>query len=286
MFKKIFWSLMLIGLIGVLVFGAVNRTVAKSSNESESEGQGRVDHSAEELVSSERPAANDTQSNEVSGYGRSQGAGNSAAADHSEGAPLLNLPASGELSAEETAGLLYMREEEKLAHDVYVTFYNLWGLPVFQNISQSEQAHTEAVKILLDRYELADPASGEAGVFTNPDLQALYDDFVARGSQSLVEALTVAAAIEEVDILDLESRLALTDNADIQQVYTNLLQGSSSHLRAFASMWENQTGETYLPQYLTADAYQAVFSSTPGNALRGSSGAGAGAGGGYRGGRP
>ena len=57
----------------------------------------------------------------------------------------------------ESASLLYMREEEKLAHDVYVTLYDQWGLRIFSNISQSEQAHTDAVKTLLDRYELGGP---------------------------------------------------------------------------------------------------------------------------------
>jgi rubrerythrin len=153
-----------------------------------------------------------------------------------------------------------MREEEKLAHDMYVTLYAQWGLATFQNISQSEQIHTEAAKALLDRYGLTDLASSEVGVFTNPDLQALYNDLVARGGQSLAEALKVGAAIEEIDILDLEERLAQTDNADIQQVFNNLLKGSRNHLRAFVSTLSTQTGETYQPQYLSAEAYQAFVS--------------------------
>ncbi len=68
------------------------------------------------------------------------------------------LHASG-LTEAEVEGLLYMREEEKLAHDVYVTLYGIWGTPVFQNIANSEQTHTEAVKNLLDIYGLEDPPS-------------------------------------------------------------------------------------------------------------------------------
>ncbi len=168
-----------------------------------------------------------------------------------------------------------MREEEKLAHDVYVTLYAQWGLPVFQNISQSEQAHTEAVKALLERYGVADPATGTVGTFSNPELQALYTDLVARGSQSLVEALKVGVAIEELDILDLQERLAQTDNADIQQVFNNLLQGSNNHLSAFTRALSNQTGETY------SGASQNGIGSAAGNGGRGT-----GQGGGNRGGRP
>ena len=143
-------------------------------------------------------------------------------------------------------------------------FYTQWGLPTFQTIAQSENTHTQAVKNLLDRYGLSDPASGTAGVFTNPDLQALYDELVTRGSLSLAEALKVGAAIEEIDILDLQERLSQTDNADIQQVFNNLLQGSGNHLRSFSSTLTTQTGETYQPQYLSADAYQAILGTAPG----------------------
>jgi len=170
---------------------------------------------------------------------------------------VLDIPAS-DLSPEETAALIFMREEEKLAHDVYVVMYELWGMRIFQNISASEQSHTEAVKTLLDGYGIPDPAAGEFGVFTNPDLQVLYNDLVAQGSQSLPDALLVGAAIEEIDILDLQVRLAQIDSADIQYVFENLLKGSGNHLRAFTSMLMTQTGEMYQPQYMSMDVYQAM----------------------------
>ena len=86
-----------------------------------------------------------------------------------------------------------MREEEKLADDVYIMLYEKWGKRIFQNISRSEQTHTDAIKALLTRYELPDPASSSTGVFTNPDLQTLYNDLIARGSESLAEAFEVGA---------------------------------------------------------------------------------------------
>ncbi len=166
----------------------------------------------------------------------------------------------GVLSQEEIDGLLYMREEEKLARDVYLTLYEKWGTPVFNNIARSEQTHTDTVKELLDRYNLPDPAAGqEVGHFSNPDLQALYEQLVAQGSQSEIEALKVGAAIEEIDILDLEERLAQTDNEDIQLVYENLMAGSRNHLRAFVSVLEMR-GESYSPQYLDQATYDAILS--------------------------
>lgn len=197
------------------------------------------------------------------------------------------LPAPSDLSQAEADALLFMREEEKLARDVYAALFQTWGLPVFENIQASEQMHMDSVKTLLDVYGLADPASAQAGVFTNPDLQALYDQLVAQGSQSLAEALKVGGAIEEIDILDLQERIAAADNADILQVFNNLLVGSENHLRAFAMNYERQAGEAYQPQYLSWEAYQAIASAANGNgqANRGG-GNGKGNGNGGGGGRP
>ena len=196
------------------------------------------------------------------------------------------LPASGDLSQAEADALLFMIEEEKLARDVYNALYSVWGLSTFQSIALSEQAHMDSLQTLLDRYGLESPVQAEAGVFTDPELQALYTQLVARGSQSLSEAIKEGGAVEEIDILDLQSRLALTDNGDIQQVFNNLLCGSENHLRAFAKALLNQTGETYVPQYLTADAYQTILSGTSGNGRGGQGGQGGQGGGGRRGGRP
>ena len=205
------------------------------------------------------------------GYGAGTGAGTS----------VLTIPAS-DLSAEEAASLLFMREEEKLARDVYNTLAATWGIRSFSNIAASEQMHMDEIKVLLDRYALTDPAL-DAGKFTNPDLQALYTKLVAQGNLSLADALKVGAAIEEIDIRDLQTRLPQTDNADIQQVYTNLMNGSYNHLKAFTGNLQNQTGETYQPQFLTSAQYQTILSSTTGGPGNGRGNGGQGQGGNGRG---
>lgn len=174
------------------------------------------------------------------------------------------------LSPEEAAGLQFMREEEKLAHDVYVTLYEKWNLAVFKSIAASEQQHTDAVVYLLERYDISDPAADNGlGEFTDPDLQALYDKLVAQGSKSIADALKVGGAIEEIDILDLQERLAATANADIQRVYKNLLAGSENHLRAFVTNLKAQTGETYAPQTMSQSAYDAIVAAANGRGNRG-----------------
>jgi hypothetical protein len=153
-----------------------------------------------------------------------------------------------------------MREEEKLARDVYLTLYEQWGLPVFQNIANSEQTHMEAIKTLIDRYGLDDPVTGnDVGEFSDPTLQSLYDELTASGRESLAAALKVGAAIEEIDIIDLEEYLSKTDEADIVRVYENLMRGSRNHLRAFVSTLERQEGESYEPQYLDPETYDEII---------------------------
>lgn len=175
----------------------------------------------------------------------------------------LDQISTGELSTAEVEGILFMREEEKLALDVYLTLYEEWGLPIFQNIAKAEQTHMDAVKTLIDRYGLEDPADSQGiGVFTNSTLQELYDQLVETGSQSLTEALHVGAAIEEIDILDLEKYVAQTDKADIQLTYENLIKGSRNHLRSFVSTLKTQVGETYQPQYLSQEAYDAIVNTS------------------------
>ena len=142
------------------------------------------------------------------------------------------------LNSEEAAHLLYMREEEKLALDIYQALYSKWNVRIFSNIAASEQRHFDALGILILRYGLSDPAQTTAGVFTNPDLQKIYSDLLAVGELTLTDALQAGVTVEETDIDDLKAAIADTDNRDLLTVYGNLLNGSANHLSAFNSHLE------------------------------------------------
>jgi len=175
-----------------------------------------------------------------------------------QAAPTAPAPQVAALSPEEIAGLKFMREEEKLAHDVYVALYSVWGANVFSQIAVSETTHTETILALLVKYGIADPAAGKApGVFEDPALQALYNTLVAMGQPSLIDALKVGALIEETDIHDINERKAVTDETDILRVYTSLLCGSRNHLRAFNGQLLAK-GVTYVPQVLTQAEWDAI----------------------------
>ncbi len=162
------------------------------------------------------------------------------------------------LGAAEIQTLTFMREEEKLACDVYLALNERWTHPVFANIATSEQQHMDTMRVMLERYQLPDPALPTVGMFANAQLQAWYGDLIARGEQSLTEAFYVGAAIEEVDILDLEKAIAETRQADLRRAYQNLLAASGNHLRAFVRNIEAQ-GLVYEPQHLSVEQLEAIL---------------------------
>jgi hypothetical protein len=153
-----------------------------------------------------------------------------------------NVPvslATQPLLEQEAAWLLYMREEEKLALDAYQVLGSTWQLRIFKNIAASEKRHFDAIGTLIQRYGLIDPAAETgSGVFINPKIQALYDELMAKGAISIVDALEAGVLIEKTDIADLEAALAASGKTDIKTVYTNLLAGSLNHLDAFESNLE------------------------------------------------
>lgn len=163
------------------------------------------------------------------------------------------------LTAAEITDLRFMREEEKLAHDVYSNYYKLWNNRIFNNISNSEQRHTDAILNLLVKYKQPDPALQQAGVFSDAVLQKLYNELIARGKVSALEALYAGALIEEVDIADIELAKKNTQKSDILNVYNNLLSGSKSHLKSFVINIERMTGKKYQAQYLTQDEVDALL---------------------------
>ena len=162
----------------------------------------------------------------------------------------------------EIAALLYMKEEEKLARDVYDFLFSQFSLRVFDNISSSEQNHMNTIDALISKYQLDDPSVEIPGEFVNSDLQALYNDLILSGSSGIEEALQVGAAIEEIDIMDLRRELdSNVDNQDIILVFENLMKGSRNHLRSFVKNLDNRN-LTYYPQFLSQEEYNAIINSS------------------------
>lgn len=174
------------------------------------------------------------------------------------------------LSDQEIADLRFMRVEELLMRNVYLTFDSEWDLQVFPTIAEAEQRHMDAMKGLLTRYQLTDPVTtemeGAYDAFPDEPLAAsgdtfgdFYQDLVALGTRSdsahtQIDPLSVGALLEERSILDLRNAIEATDNEDIATVYESLLCGSRNHLRTFVYQLEEIYGDAdYETQIAVAD---------------------------------
>lgn len=165
------------------------------------------------------------------------------------------------LSKEEKDGLQYMREEEKLARDVYDSMFVKWELNPFGNIRHSERMHMSRMKDVLDVYNVDDPVASTRdvpGQFQNKDMQKIYNDLVESGTRSLADALKAGALIEELDIADLDTRIAKTDKENILSAYRFLRMGSENHLRAFVRRLRSQ-GIEYKPVHLNQEAFDKIL---------------------------
>lgn len=200
------------------------------------------------------------------------------------------MPAlAGTLDAGETAHLIFMREEEKLARDVYLTLATLYpAAATFSTIgTQSEQTHTDTVRDMLAKYGIPDPdpeannLPDSIGVFTGKDygwyFAEKYLALVALGKTGLLEAFSVGAFIEELDMLDIvgcpkvivetstvigegQCGLAYTDEPALQAMYTHLVEGSKDHLRAYVKNIEAIIGAgNYVAQVLTQEEVDAIL---------------------------
>jgi len=197
--------------------------------------------------------------------------------------------AAAELDNGEATHLTFMREEEKLARDVYKTLQEIYpDVKVFVNIGDgSEQTHTDTVRDMLFNYNLPDPNPDanilpeSIGVYTGLDygwyFTEKYDLLVSWGSQSLLDGLYVGAFIEELDMLDIvgcpkvivetdngidsgQCGLEYTDETALQNMYTHLLDGSKDHLRAYVANIEGIIGAgNYVAQVLPQAEVDAIL---------------------------
>ena len=181
------------------------------------------------------------------------------------------------LQPEEISDLQYLRDEEKLARDVYLYFYETYQKPVFSNISSAEQQHMDAVKTLLDRYGIPDPikglGQGEFAFQEHRDLYTALTEFpedTVHFSDPLQGALYVGATIEDLDIHDIKAmyeRAAAANHLDLLYVYENLMKGSRNHLRSYGGLlatlygYDYVTGDRYFGEFLPRDEILAIITS-------------------------
>jgi hypothetical protein len=133
------------------------------------------------------------------------------------------------LGADTLDALRYIREEVKLARDLYDALSDIWGLEVFENTAKSKQSLMNAVSGLLKPHGFDDPAD-HAGQFVDSDLQELYSYLIDQGKVSRNNAIDVTILIEQTVIADLNDVFLQANEKDVHKVLTLLMEGSENHL--------------------------------------------------------
>lgn len=172
------------------------------------------------------------------------------------------LKVFSQLSDAEVNGILSLREEEKVAYDVYTFMFEKYESKVFKNIAENEKDHMDKIKELIDQYNLNDPLSGIAdqkGVFSSNKMKALYDEMIMAGNYGLLDALRAAARFEETDIVDLRKYLSSASDQTVINTYINLESGSQDHLRALVKDIKEE-GISYKPSYLSKEDFDKIMS--------------------------
>lgn len=154
--------------------------------------------------------------------------------------------AVSDLTDQEKQDLYYQYSEEMVARDAYNYFYELYQVQTFKNIAESEQEHMDAVKVLLDRYNLEAPTNYW-------ELQDEFDALKSEWETWLKEAIEVWLKIEMLDINDIVDTIKSTDNDDIKVVLLNIGWASYNHLRGFSKALENNSLTTSIDISLYLD---------------------------------
>lgn len=169
------------------------------------------------------------------------------------------------LSTQQKNHIIQLYEEEKLAQNLYVQFYDKHGYKPFSHHSEAEARHMQAVADVLVQYELEVPENPE-GVFNNKEYQKAYNEWLPKGMADGKDALYIAAYIEEMDILDLMDAIAqIAETDDIKNMYEQLLAGSENHLRAYNKFIFKELGITYQPQLMDKVLFDIIIAGGSGH---------------------
>lgn len=157
------------------------------------------------------------------------------------------------LTEDEKTAIIHMREEEKLARDVYQTLGKTTDSKVFQNIPKSEGRHMDVFDQLIDRYGLKDPVKDESvvGTFTDPLFTDLFAKLTEKGKLSDADAFEVGAMVEDINMANLMKYGMATEKADLKLAYDTLLVQSKNHMSAFVRQLD-RLGKTFEPTHINA----------------------------------
>jgi len=232
MSKKILLIALLVAFTGVLVWGGVNLTLAKSNDavaSSESYGRGNGDKEFETNDHEDCDEAEHEFLNENGDETGNYGQGNSVSEFGGQGISRGTRGGRGQgggrepLDEADIQALELALDDEYHALAVYQSVIADFGeVEPFVEIAQSEQHHIDALLNQFDKHGLAIPE--------NPWLGNIP------GFESVQAACQVGVEAEIANVTLYEQLFSMTDDPTLIQVFTNLSRASQeSHLPEFQS---------------------------------------------------
>ncbi len=163
------------------------------------------------------------------------------------------LTPASTLSDELKMALEHMGDEERLAYNIYLSFYDLYKTNQFRNIpNNSEIKHLQAVQVLIQKYDITSTELYDnnisdlvSGTYKTEAIQAIFDDLNASGSASMQGAYEAGCKIEVTDVNDLNTYIGYAEDAnasDVKAVFEFLRAGSYNHYKAFDMGMKNFVG--------------------------------------------
>jgi len=165
----------------------------------------------------------------------------------------------GVLSKEEKTDIQKLREEEKLARDIYIKAYNTYEYFAFVNLYKGEQIHMDNLLNLEMQYMVEDIILPDTGKYVDESIQNFYNNHLSQITTSATDAFKVGMTTEEMIIYDIQNFENNTEEADILKVYSKIKCWSRNHLRLNYNFLNGDT--LYQPQYITIEEYNAIINS-------------------------
>lgn len=156
--------------------------------------------------------------------------------------------------------ILYLVEQEKLAHDFYRSLDTMWVTDIFNRVANEEYVHVGKLSAVAAELMISVPNHFNEypmGQFIDSKLRHLYTELMIAANFSLEDAYRTCANLEERKMVDL--KMALKEpNFELENLtYKALLIGSEDNFKAFIRAL-NEMNSGYTPILMSPSEFEAL----------------------------
>ena len=156
--------------------------------------------------------------------------------------------------------ILYLVEQEKLAHDFYRSLDTMWVTDIFNRVANEEFEHVGKLSAVAAELMINVPNHFNeypVGQFIDNKLRHLYAELMTAANFSLEDAYRTSANLEERKMVDL--KMALKEpNFELENLtYKALLIGSEDNFKVFIRAL-NEMNSGYTPILMSPSEFEAL----------------------------